>query len=296
MTGKHDSASRYARQTAFEELGQSSLARGHVLIVGVGGLGSWAAELLARAGVGFLRLVDDDRVETANLQRQSLYDEDDANGRSFKVDAAARRLARVNGRCEIEPVPRRADRFNIDRLLGDVDVAIDGTDNFATRFVLNDACLAAGRPWIFAGVVRCEAQAAVIVPGRTACLRCLLPDVPPACVDPNCRQAGVMGMAVAAVAAFQAMEAVKLLAGRLDAVNPHLVKFDLWANTVQRIRVMGPQLAFSCSHAVRVVPPAVCHCLPRTDVRDSSSDGAARDSAIMPRPPASSVATRIQRQ
>jgi molybdopterin-synthase adenylyltransferase len=231
-------ASRYARQTAFEEIGregQLAIARGRVLIVGVGGLGSWVAELLARAGVGFLRLVDDDRVELANLQRQSLYDEEDANRRLLKVEAAARRLARVNCDCVVEAIARRADRFNIDHLVADIDVVIDGTDNFATRFLLNDACVTAGRPWIFAGAVRAEAQAAVIVPGRTACLRCLLPEVPPACVDPNCRQAGVLGMAVAAIAAFQAMEAVKLLAGRLDAVNPYLVKFDMWSNTVQRL-------------------------------------------------------------
>jgi molybdopterin-synthase adenylyltransferase len=242
-------ASRYARQTAFEEIGregQFAIARGRVLIVGVGGLGSWVAELLARAGVGFLRLVDDDRVETANLQRQSLYGEEDANRHSLKVEAAVRRLAQVNHHCAIELISRRADRFNVDRMVSDVDVVIDGTDNFATRFLLNDACLAVGRPWIFAGVVRAEAQAAVILPGRTACLRCLLADVPPACVDPNCRQAGVLGMTVAAVAAFQAMEAVKLLAGRFDAVNPWLVKFDMWANTVQRVRLTGVQ---ACAHA-----------------------------------------------
>lgn len=242
-------SSRYARQIAFKEFGQDgqlAIGRGRVMIVGLGGLGSWTAELLARAGVGYLRLVDDDRVELANIQRQALYDECDARDRPLKVEAAAKRLAQLNTDCRLECVPHRVDSTNLDHLLNDIDVVVDGTDNFAARFLLNDACVAAERPWIFAGVMRCEAQAAVILPGRTACLRCLLEEAPPAGATVNCRQVGVMGMAVATVAAFQAMETVKLLAGRLEAVNPNLVKFDMWSNTFQRLRLLDSPARANC--------------------------------------------------
>jgi molybdopterin-synthase adenylyltransferase len=233
---------RYARQMVFGPLGaagQKALARGRVLIVGVGGLGSWAAELLARAGVGFLRLVDDDRVELVNIHRQGLYSETDAGAQLCKVDAAAKRLAQLNAQVKIEAVCQRADSRNLAALAGDVDVIVDGTDNFATRFLLNDYCVKMQRPWVFAGAVASEAQAAAFLPGRTACLRCLLSELPPACRDPNCRTAGVVGMSVAAIASFQAMETLKILMGRMDVVSPYLLKLDLWSNQVQRLSLSG---------------------------------------------------------
>lgn len=229
---------RYVRQVAFKPFGldgQKALLDGRALVVGVGGLGSWTAELLARAGIGFLRLVDDDYVDLTNIHRQAFYTQEDAESHRHKVNAAADRVRLINDACQIETAKERLDRFNIKHLSQDIDVIIDGTDNFATRYVINDYCVKAGLPWVFAGVVRGEAQTATIIPGQTPCLRCLLEDPPLPCVDPNCRQVGVFGMAVAAIAAFQAMEAVKIMAGKLTDVSPYLLKFDMWSNTMNRL-------------------------------------------------------------
>lgn len=215
--------------------GQRRLMASRALLVGVGGLGSWTADLLARAGVGTLRLADDDRVDLTNLHRQGLYDQDDAAGAMTKVSAAARRLARINDQVTVEPVEARLDRDNIAELARDVDLIIDGTDNFAARFVINDYSVKTRTPWIFAGVVGAEGQVMAILPPRTPCLRCLFSEPPPPCVDPACRVAGVLGPAVAVISALQACEAVKILAGRDQQVSGYLTKLDLWNNTIQQI-------------------------------------------------------------
>jgi len=229
---------RYDRQTAFADFGPAGQRRLHAsrsLIVGVGGLGSWVAELLARAGAGTLRLVDADRVELNNIHRQAMYDEADAAAGALKVEAARKHLKRVNGSVVVETVASRLDGSNISALADGVDLVIDGTDNFPTRFLINDYAVKTLTPWIFAGVVGAEAQAMSIIPGRTACLRCIYDSPPPPCVDPTCRGSGVLGPAVAAIAAFQAAEAIKILAGRADKVSPYLLKMDLWENQFQRI-------------------------------------------------------------
>ena len=231
---------RYQRQIVLPQIGldgQSRLKQGRALIVGLGGLGSWVAELLVRAGVGFLRLVDDDVVELANIHRQALYGEAEAADHRPKVLAAAARLAAINisVAVAVEPVAERVDRFNLNRLAGDVDLIIDGTDNFETRFLLNVYAVKHGKPWIFAGAVGTEAQTLTIVPGRTPCLRCVLESPPSNCGTDSCGEVGVLGPAVAAVAAIQAGEAIKLLSGHGDAANPYLLRFDLWRNQVQRL-------------------------------------------------------------
>jgi len=239
MDGKDSNLSRYERQIAFGGLGlagQRAIGAARAMIVGVGGLGSWTAELLTRAGVGALRLVDDDRVDLTNIHRQALYDEEDAAAKAPKVEAAARRLGRINAGVAVEPAFERLAAANIERLAAGAHVILDGTDNFATRFLINDFAVKRGVPWVMAGVVAAEAQVMAVLPGRTACLRCLMPAPPPPCTDPSCRVAGVLGPAVAAVAAMQAGEAMKLLAGRSDLVSPYLTKFDLWGNALQRIR------------------------------------------------------------
>ena len=231
---------RYHRQTVFAPLGvqgQRRLTAGRALIVGMGGLGTWLAELLARAGVGFLRVADDDAVDLTNIHRQGLYDESDAASARPKVAAAAERLSAINGEVTVEPVAERVDHLSIARLADDVDVLLDGTDNFATRYLINDYAVKVGRPWVFAGAVGAEAQTMTIIPGRTACLRCVLDAPPPVCADPDCRSAGVLGPAVAAVAAFQAGEAIKILTGQIDAISPYLLKFDMWSNSLQRLDV-----------------------------------------------------------
>jgi len=237
-----DVLSRYARQMVFDGLGvegQRRLRAGRVMIVGLGGLGSWLAEMLARAGVGFLRLVDDDRVELTNIHRQALYDEADAGRGLSKVTAAAARLRRINGAVELDTRAERVTSANAEDLAADVDVILDGTDNFPTRFLLNDVAVKLSRAWVFAGVVGAEAQTMTILPGRTPCLRCILDPAPPRCPERTCRTAGVIGPAVAAVASVQAAEAVKILAGGTDDISPYLLKFNLWTNELQRIDLSG---------------------------------------------------------
>lgn len=231
---------RYARQMAFAGIGlagQRKLMASRVLVVGVGGLGSWTAELLARAGAGVLRLVDDDRVDVTNLHRQGLYDQADADAAMPKVAAAEQRLAQINDQVAVEPIETRLDKDNIADLARDVDLILDGTDNFAARFVINDYAVKTHTPWIFAGVVAAEGQIMTVIPPRTPCLRCVFDSPPPPCVDPACRVAGVLGPAVTVLAAMQACEAVKVLAGSGKNASACMTKLDLWNNTIQRIGV-----------------------------------------------------------
>ncbi|MHC4294909.1 MAG: HesA/MoeB/ThiF family protein [Planctomycetota bacterium] len=240
---------RYQRQMLFAPLGadgQRALTGSRVVIVGLGGLGSWAAELLVRAGVGFLRLIDDDKVELTNIHRQALYDEQDARAGKTKVNAAASHLQRINSAVTVEPVAARMDCTNAVSLTKDATVILDGTDNFATRFLINDVAVKFNHPWVFAGVVGAEAQTMTIVPNRTACLRCVLEVPPPPCSDPSCNRVGVLGPAVAAIAAFQVAETMKILAGKLDEVRPYLLKFDVWTNTLQRIDATDSARSAEC--------------------------------------------------
>ena len=231
-------AGRYLRQVVYPGLGaagQRRLAASSALVVGVGGLGCTVADLLARAGVGHLRLVDDDRVSLENLHRQVLFDEVDAAAGAAKVQAAARRLGRINGQVRLEAVSARFGPDNALELAGGMDVIVDGTDNFASRFVINDLAVQEGIPWVFAGVVGAEGQTMTVVPGRTPCLRCVFESPPPPCLDPSCRSAGVLGPAVAALAALEAMEALKILSGRPDSASRWLRKFDFWSGGFQQI-------------------------------------------------------------
>ena len=255
-TADRANSSRFQRQIAYAPLGpegQKRLAAGRVLIVGVGGLGSWSAELLARAGVGMIRLVDDDRVDLTNIHRQGLYDEQDAAAAMPKVHAAAARIAHINSRCQVEPIVTRADGHTVARLADGVNLVLDGTDNFATRFVINDYCVKAALPWVFAGVVGSEGQVLTIPPGGRPCLRCVYDQPPPPCADPSCRAAGVLGPVVAAIAALQAAEAVKVLSGHADQASPYLTKLDLWTNRLQRIdaaRASAQADCPCCKHGV----------------------------------------------
>ncbi len=226
--------------------GQEKLAASEVLIIGVGGLGSWISELLARAGVGRLRLVDDDRVDFTNLHRQAMYNEDDARAKRPKVIAAAEHLKQINSETAVEPIEARLDRHNIEKFAGSACLLIDGTDNFAARFVINDFAVKTNRPWIFAGVVGAEAQIMTIVPGQTACLRCIFDAPPPPCMDPTCRSAGVLGPAVAVIASMQATEAIKILSGHADKASGYLTKMDLWENTLQRIDAAAAAKKTNC--------------------------------------------------
>ena len=225
---------RYSRQLRFREIGeqgQDLICGGRVAVVGCGALGTVQAELLARAGVGSLRIIDRDYVELANLQRQLLYDEQAAREVCPKAIAAARRLKAINSSIEIEPQVADLTPGNIDDLLGGVGLIMDATDNFETRYLVNDFAVQRGIPWVYGAAVGSYGLAMSIIPGKTCCLRCMLPD-PPGGVQPTCETAGVLGPVTAAIAAFQSADALKILSGHTDRIQPRLATIDLWSGDV----------------------------------------------------------------
>lgn len=201
-----------------------SLAEKSVLVVGAGGLGGPALLALGASGVGRLVLVDDDAVETSNLNRQPLFGEADVGAR--KAAVAARRLQRLYPGVAVEPHDRRFDAGSAIDLVLATDVVLDGSDNFPTKFLLNDAAVMAGRPLVHAGVLRYTAQLLTVVPGRTGCLRCLFEEPPPEGSVPSCAEAGVLGPLAGLAGAFMAAEALRLLAGERGAYAGRLVIFE----------------------------------------------------------------------
>lgn len=232
---------RYARQTLlpdFGEAGQRRLAEAHVAIVGVGALGCASADLLARAGVGHITLIDRDVVERSNLQRQTLYSEGDIG--IPKAEAAARRLRDVNSRIEIEPIVADFTGTHGEALIASEGrevrpLLLDGTDNFETRYLLNDLAVKHATPYLYAGVIATRGMNMAILPGESPCLRCAFPDPPSPGSMPTCETAGVLGPAVAIVAARQAGDALKLLLGLARCVDRALTEFDLWSNLYRRV-------------------------------------------------------------
>lgn len=230
--------SRYAKQALFAGIGadgQATIGRARVVICGCGATGGALAESLARAGVGFLRVVDRDFVERTNLQRQVLFDERDAAERTPKAIAAAARLRGINSDIDIEPVVADVGPENIRSLIEGCDLILDGTDNFETRFLINDASLETGIPWIYCGVIGGHGQTMTILPGTTACLRCLIETSPEPGVVETCDTAGVIGPAVTGVASLAAADALKLLAGKRELIRPRLLAFDLWDGSLRTI-------------------------------------------------------------
>jgi len=225
---------RYSRQILFGGVGaegQQAIMRARVAIVGLGALGSLQAALLVRAGVGAVRLIDRDFVEESNLQRQLLYDEHDARTFQPKAVAAARHLREVNSLVSIEGLVDDLNPATIDRLLGGIDIILDATDNFDARYLLNDYAVKTGTPWIYGACVGSYGVTFTIVPGDTACLRCIFESAPPPGLTPTCDTAGVLGSIAGVVASLQAVEALKLAAGRRAALSRKIVMIDLWQNT-----------------------------------------------------------------
>lgn len=234
---------RYSRQTLFPpigEAGQERIAGSRVLVVGAGALGCAALDQLARAGVGRLRFVDRDTVELSNLQRQSLYEEADAEEGLPKTEAARRRIARINAGCVTEPLALDLHAGNIRPVLEGVALVVDATDNFETRYLLNDAAVEAGIPWIYAAVVGSYGMTFTIVPGETACLRCVMPDLPPPGSSPTCDTAGVIAPAVSAVMGYAVAEALKLLSGKREDLASGIWHLDVWERSAYRMEVGGP--------------------------------------------------------
>lgn len=248
---------RYARQVihpAIGEAGQRALAAARVLVVGCGALGTHIADTLVRAGVGFLRVVDRDFVELHNLQRQVLFDEDDLARGLPKALAAAEKLRRINSTVAIEPIVDDANAGNIAALLDGIDLIVDGTDNFETRYLLNDAAARAGLPWVYGGVLATYGMTMTIIPGETACLRCLFPDPPPPGAAPTCDTAGVLAPAVSLIAAIESAEALKLLVGARDAVNRELLALDVWRLSVDRLPAVRQADCPTCGDGARHYP------------------------------------------
>ena len=229
-------ASRYDRQIRVKEIGaagQARIAASVAVVAGLGALGTTIANLLARAGVGTLRLVDRDVVERTNLQRQCLYDEEDAAQSLPKAQAAVAHLKRVNSEIRYEAIVDDINPGSIERILAGATVLVDGLDNFHARAVVNEACVKHGIPWVYGAGLATYGSTATVVPGVTACLRCLMP---PAALEATlpltCETVGVLGPVTALVGAWQASEALKVMVGAKEEACRGLVHFELWQNEV----------------------------------------------------------------
>jgi adenylyltransferase/sulfurtransferase len=211
-----------------------------VAIVGCGATGSAIASLLARAGVGTLRIIDRDYVETSNLQRQSLFDEADAAESLPKAIAAARKIAAFNSQVLVEPQVADLTPANIDSLLAGVTLILDGTDNFETRYLLNDFAVSRSVPWIYTAAVGSYGVTLNVLPGKTACLACIFPDAPRGALE-TCETAGILNSVVNLAASISATEAVKLLVGAEDRVRRTLLSFDVWTNEQAEVGAANPR-------------------------------------------------------
>ncbi len=229
---------RYSRQILFNGIGQEGQARllvSRALIVGCGALGSAHAESLARAGVGRLRIVDRDFVESSNLQRQTMFTERDAEDRTPKAVAAASHISEITRDIKVEAEIADVNGSNIEQLIQDCDVVLDGTDNFATRYLINDACVKHNVNWIYGAAVGSYGVSMTIRPHQTPCLRCVFEEAPPAASAPTCDTAGVIMPIISVVAAVQVAEALKLLTGHEEMLHNSLMQFDVWRNEWRKI-------------------------------------------------------------
>ncbi|MGI8788203.1 MAG: ThiF family adenylyltransferase [Pyrinomonadaceae bacterium] len=234
---------RYSRQILFSEIGKSGqekLSKSRVLIIGCGALGAAHAETLTRAGVGFLRIVDRDFVEFSNLQRQTLFSERDAQEKLPKAIAAKNRLAQINSEIEIEAVVADVNYSNIENLIEDCDLILDGTDNFQTRYLINDASVKMNKIWIYGAAVSSYGTTMTIQPNRTPCLRCIFEEMPGAGTSPTCDTAGVIQPIISQISAIQIVEAIKILIGKIDALHGGLIQFDVWRNDWRKIKLREP--------------------------------------------------------
>jgi len=240
---------KYSRQILFEGIGvggQERLLRGSAVVAGCGAIGAAAANLLVRAGVGRIRIVDRDFVEPSNLQRQTLFDESDAREVLPKAVAAERKLRAINSRVSIEGLVADINPRNVEQLLNNFDVLLDGTDNFETRFLVNDFAIKSGKPWIYAAAVASYGLTMTIQPGQSACLACLLEGSEAVSgMEDTCDTIGVVGPVVNLVASLQVAEALKLLSGNHKALHGRLISCDVWTGYFQSVQV-ARNLACRC--------------------------------------------------
>lgn len=231
-----DQRERYSRQIRFQGIGdkgQQALLKARVAIVGCGALGSTQAGLLARAGVGHLTLIDRDYVEISNLQRQFLYDETDARDGVPKASAAARAIADFASECHVTAAVDDLTSANVEDLLSDEDLILDGTDNFETRYLINDFAVRNAKPWIYGAAVGSYGITMPVVPGETPCLACVYP-TPPGGAQPTCETAGVLGPATSTIASLQSALAMRILTGN-TAEPPRITTVDVWTGKIRQI-------------------------------------------------------------
>ncbi len=234
---------RYARQTIFHGIGaagQEKLLAAKVVVIGCGATGTNIANHLARAGVGELVVVDRDFIELNNLQRQLLFDENDLLQNLPKAVAAERKLRVINSEICVTGIVSDVNAENIESLIEGATLVMDGTDNFETRYILNDACIKHNIPWIYTGVVSSYGMSQTIIPGQTACLRCHFPDLPAPGASPTCDTAGVVGPVVATIAGISATEAIKLIVGS-GALNQGIIHVDLWDLSLEQLAMGAPR-------------------------------------------------------
>jgi molybdopterin/thiamine biosynthesis adenylyltransferase len=257
---------RYSRHIMLPEVGgrgQERLLAGKVLLVGAGGLGSPAGLYLAAAGVGTIGIMDADVVDLSNLQRQIAHATPDLG--KAKVDSAAEKFRAINPDVEVRTYRERLTTANALAILPDYDFVIDGTDSFASKFLVADACHFAARPYAHAGILRFEGQLMTVLPGRTACYRCLFQAPPPAGAVPSCSQAGVLGVLAGVIGTLQAGEAIKFLLGRSELLTNTLLVYDGLNTGLRRVAVKRNPRCPLCGEAPTVTElrdeaPAACAC------------------------------------
>ena len=240
---------RYNRQVLLPfigEEGQKKISASTAVVAGCGALGTVIANVLARAGVGNLRIIDRDFIEESNLQRQVLFDEQDCRENMPKAAAAERKARQINSEIKIEGFVTDINPANVEEIIKGADVVVDGADNFETRFVLNDACVKHNIPWVYGAAVGSTGMTMTIIPGQTPCLRCLFETAPPPGMTPTCDTAGVLGAVTGLIGNYEAGEALKILAGRREAINTRLFSIDLWSGEMHQFKIAKARDVADC--------------------------------------------------
>lgn len=244
-----DKLERYNRQILLPFIGQEGqkkISESTAVVAGCGALGTVIANVLARAGVGKLRIIDRDFIEKSNLQRQVLFDEKDCAENLPKAAAAERKCRQINSEIEIEGIVTDINPANVEELIKGATVVVDGADNFETRFVLNDACVKHKIPWVYGAAVGSLGLTMTIIPEVTPCIRCIFETAPPPGMTPTCDTAGVLASVTGLIGNFEAAEALKICAGHLDAINKRLFQIDLWNGELHRFKIEKAREVADC--------------------------------------------------
>ena len=253
MNFSEEQIERYSRQIILSEAGgkgQEKILKAKVLIIGTGGLGAPCSFYLAAAGVGSIGLVDSDKVELNNLQRQIVHTTEDVG--IPKTESGKKRLSALNPEVEITTYPLRLDSTNILGIIKDYDIIVDGSDNFPTRYLVNDACVLSKKPLVHAGIFRFDGQIMTILPGTGPCYRCLFPEPPPPGAVPSCQEAGILGAVAGALGVLQANEVLKLILGIGQSLSGRLLIFNALDSTFRSVKVPRDKDCLVCSEHPKI--------------------------------------------